>query len=116
MVNLSCCGENAAFGRLLFSQHIFQPQQIRKYNMKFLEEVNETTAQAQKLIEAHKVDAGIARYKRRIRKCASKGGTKIFIPQMLPTSRQSGELVADVLKAEGLKLERTDSGIYVHWG
>tara|TARA_Y100000361_G_scaffold122115_1_gene114261 strand:+ start:283 stop:537 length:255 start_codon:yes stop_codon:yes gene_type:complete len=83
--------------------------------MSFLSEVNKTTVQAQKAIAAQKADGGLMRYKQRIRKYASQGRTKIFIPQMLPTSKKSGELVAKALKAEGMKLERTDHGIYMHW-
>lgn len=83
--------------------------------MSFLSEVQRTS----KIVRQQKLedqkDFGLLRYKRRIRKYALQGKTKVFIPLMLPTTRDNGEAVAKLLKKEGLRMERTDSGIYMHW-
>ena len=83
--------------------------------MNFLSEVNKTAIQANNALKAEKADGGLLRYKQKIRKYASQGKTKIFLHQTLPTSVEAAEKAAKALKAEGLKLQRTPHGIYVHW-
>ena len=82
----------------------------------FLSEVKQTTTQARKVIEAERADGGIAKLKKRIRKFAARGKTRIFINLSLPTTKESGEKKIKQLRAEGMKIQRTESGAYAHWG
>ena len=83
--------------------------------MSFLSEVQRTSKIVRQQNIENQKDFGLLRYKRRIRKYALQGKTKIFIPMMLPSTRANGEAVAKLLKKEGLRMERTGSGIYMHW-
>ena len=81
----------------------------------FFNEVSQTTKQVRKAIEADRTDGGVAKYKKRIRKYAVRGKTKMWIPMALPTSVERGEKVCKALKAEGLKITRSEKGAYAHW-
>jgi len=81
----------------------------------FLSEIKQTTTQARKAIEAEKADGGITKLKRRIRKFAAMGKTKIYINLALPRTKKSAEVKIKHLKDEGMKIQRTEAGAWVHW-
>jgi hypothetical protein len=81
----------------------------------FLSEIQKTTTQAIKVIEIEKADGGIAKLKRRIRKFAARGKTKIYINLSLPKTKKSAEVKIKHLKAEGMQIQRTESGVWAHW-
>tara|TARA_R100001244_G_scaffold16822_1_gene18100 strand:+ start:221 stop:478 length:258 start_codon:yes stop_codon:yes gene_type:complete len=81
----------------------------------FLSEIKKTTAQARKVIDTERADGGIAKLKMRIRKFAARGKTKIYINLSLPNTKKSAEVNIKHLKAEGMKIQRTESGVWAYW-